>query len=403
MKIVERLIPYKRTLKRFIPAGMRERIKFMAVSRRFRRIVRKRAPRNDLPFGVNMVGAVGGASGLSEASRGVLAGLREAGVPVSVWDFEAQGERAPELYRINVIHANPNQLPELLFVLPEEQWTGCYNIGFWVWELGRIPEEWTKYLPLFDEIWTPTAFSAAAIKRSCEVPVHVIPHLVEPVCDPAWDRKRWGLPEDLFLVLIAFDCDSSVERKNPEGAVRAFCKAFSDPSEPIGLVVKARNMTAELEAGLKEMLGGREHVYVFTEDYPKAAVNSLVQASDVYLSLHRAEGFGLILAEAMYLGTPVVGTDWSGNREFMDSGTACLVEAELVELERDYPPFRKGSRWASPNEDQAAEYLRRLYEDRTYREGTAERARAAVREKLSLAATSAQIKARMEALYREMK
>lgn len=401
--MIERLIPYKEALKRFIPAGIREQVKFSVVRRRFRKIAGERAPREDLPFGVNMAAPIGGGTGLSEASRGVLAGLQNAGVPVNVWDFDREEENVSQLRRINLIHANPNQLPELLFSLPERQWESCYNIGFWVWELERIPREWTRYFALFDEIWTPSEFSAAAIRRDCPLPVYVIPHLVEPVCDPEWDRTRWGLPEDVFLVLVAFDCDSVVERKNPLGAVRAFLRAFPNPSEPVGLVIKARNMTEELSAQLKGLLAGRERVYIFPEDCSKAAMNSLVREADVYLSLHRAEGFGLIIAEAMYLGTPVVATNWSGNTEFMSKDTACLVDAELMELTRDYPPFRRGSRWARPDEGQAAEYLRRLYEDRAYREGMAERAGAAVRERLSLKAISGLIKTRMDDLRGEMK
>lgn len=398
--MIEKILPYKAVLKRLLPAPVRRAIKSWLGWRRMETLIRQRRPRGDLEWGVNMIGAVNGASGLSEGSRGTALGLREAGIPTRVWDFEAAkgAEAAKEPpYRVNLVHANPNQLPELVYRIPAELWTGCYNIGFWVWEQEQLPEEWVRYMPLFDEIWMPSGFSAAAIRRGGTLPVHVVPHIVAPEYDPAWDRKRWGLPEDLFLVLVAFDCDSCVERKNPAGAVRAFCRAFS-PEEPVGLVVKARNMTRELEVEFRSLLEGRENVYFFREDYPKTAVNSLIRAADVYLSLHRAEGFGLILAEAMYLGTPVVATDWSGNRDFMDAETACAVDARLVPLEQDIPPYKRGSRWAQPDEQQAAQYLRRLYEEPALRQRLTERAKARVSGELSAETVSQIIKERMEDL-----
>ena len=403
MTLIEKLLPYKKLVKHLVPLPVWERVKSWAVKKRICGIAQHKEIDAGLPWGVNLFGDVGGASGLSEASRGVAAGLQGAGAPVGVYDISADGavidKAAP--YQINLIHTNPNQLQGLLYRLPKEQWPGRWNIGFWVWEQEKLPEEWERFLPLFDEIWTPSQFSAAAIRRSGAERVYVMPHVVEPECDPNWDRKRWGLPEDLFLVLIAFDCDSVIERKNPEGAIRAFCEAFR-LGEPVGLIIKVRNLTEDAERKLRTLLAGRDHVYLLQEDYPKAAVNSLIRMSDVYLSLDRAEGFGLILAEAMYLGTPVVATDWSGNVDFMDESTACMVKAELISLEKDVLPFRRGSRWAQPDEHQAARYLRELYEKPELRRQIAQRARASVERKLSVQAVSEMIKKRMEQLHGEL-
>ena len=98
----------------------------------------------------------------------------------------------------------------------------------------------------------------------------------------------------------------------------------------------------------------------------KTEVNSLLKDVDVYVSLHRSEGFGLVMAEAMYLGTPVIATAWSGNTEFMNDHTACMVGYDMIELDKDYDVFKKGNVWADAHIDEAADYMVRLYEDKEY-------------------------------------
>ena len=205
------------------------------------------------------------------------------------------------------------------------------------------------------------------MQRDCSLPVTVVPPVVEPETDPACGRAFFGLPEGEFLVLVAFDYFSCMERKNPEGAIDAFCRAFPPEEQDVGLVVKARNLPPREQARLRSFLGGRKNVFFLTKDYGKTAVNSLVAACDVCLSLHRAEGFGLFPAEAMKLGVPVVATDWSANTEFMDASCACMVPAQLVALQKNHYPFRKGSRWAEPDTAAAAGFLRRLKDDAAYR------------------------------------
>lgn len=398
--MIEQLLPYKMFIKQYLPRSVREWIKQYLANRRIRAIVKARALNGRFPFGVNVFGAVSGASGLSEASRTVVHCLENANIPVAVWDVENRLEAArEEPYIVNLMHVNPNQLPELLYMIPEAQWQRRYNIGFWVWEQEVIPTEWKRFFPLFDEIWTPSEFSAAAIRRETRIPVSVIPHTVCPKCDANYNRKAFDLPENLFLVLLAFDCNSVVERKNPKGAIKALNKAFQEEKDGVGIVIKARNLTNEIRNNLEKQLSGWKNVFFITEDYPKNVVNSLIRLSDIYVSLHRAEGFGLILAEAMYLGTPVVATNWSGNTEFMNESVACMVHAKLVPLKKDHMPFKKGSRWAEPDVDEAARFIRKLYLDRSFRKGVAECARERIRQQLSYERVSEIIKKRMEEIF----
>lgn len=382
--MIEKLLPYKKTLKHFVPRRLRSGLRAQIERRMLIKAEAEHSAAEGRPWGVNLYGALSGASGLAEAARSTQLGLEQAGIPVCARDILTQnGREFLSPCAVNLIHTNPNHLPELLRQMPSEQWRAGHNIGFWLWEQEQLPEEWIRFFPLFDEIWTASEFCASAFRTSCALPVTVIPHIVEPVCDESCDRAALGLPEDVFLFLVMFDCHSVVERKNPWEAIQAFLRAFGEGQNNAGLVIKARNLDDESRSAIEKTLGGYPRVWLLEGDYSKRQVNSLIRAADVYVSLHRAEGFGLVPAEAMYLGTPVIATNWSASTEFMSEDTACLVDAELVQLERDIPPYRKGSRWAQPDVEQAARYMRRLYEDEEYRTGLAQRAEVYIRERLS--------------------
>lgn len=349
-------------------------------------------PHEQLEWGVSLLGDMHCGSGLGQASRANLQCLRYAGVPtqeVPMTDEQLSHFRSTN--KVMLIHTNPDQLDRICARLPVQQWQGKYVIGEWVWEQEQLPDWWVPYLDLFDEVWTPSDFAAKAIRNVTGKTVRVLPHTVEPQCDDDWNRASFGLPDNLFLCLVAFDYHSVLARKNPDGAIRAFCQAFGGCREQVGLVLKARNTPPEVLAELRHSLRDWPNVFFLTEEYTKTQVNSLIRAVDVYISLHRSEGFGLVLAEAMYLGTPVVATNWSGNTEFMNSDVACMVKASLVTLQKDELPFLKGSRWAEPDIDQAAYYLRKLYDDPCWCAEMTERAKEYIRKRLSVPDVSKQM------------
>ena len=147
-------------------------------------------------------------------------------------------------------------------------------------------------------------------------------------------------------------------------------------------------MTKDVREKLTGLLAGWPNITIIDGNYSKERTNSLIRLADVYLSLHRSEGFGLFLAEAMYLGTPVIATNWSGNTDFMSGKTACLVDAKIVKLKHDHLPFRKGSRWAEPNVEQAAEYLKQLYQEPMLRQEIAKKAEGDIKERLGIISIS---------------
>lgn len=159
-----------------------------------------------------------------------------------------------------------------------------------------------------------------------------------------------------------FDFNSSMSRKNPECAINAFCHAFSPDDQDVGLVIKVNNPTKECMNVLNALLAGYDNVYYITETLEKKAVNSLISCVDVYVSTHRAEGFGLVMAEAMLLKTACIATNWSSNTEFMNSETACMVPYHLIQIgegDRNYPA---GATWADPDMEETARYMKLLKE-----------------------------------------
>lgn len=381
--MIDKLIPYRKVLKYFVPKRLRHSLKTRLGQRVLMGAIAEHRAAESRPWGINIY-ALSGASGLAEAARSTQRGLKQAGVSYYVRDIlKLKGRELLSPYAVNLIHVGLDWMPELLYRIPKEQWRAGYNIGFWMWEQEQLPAEWVRFSHLFDEVWTASQFCASAIGASCSLPVSVFPHIVEPVCDKASGRAAFGLPDDIFLFLTVFDYHSVIERKNPMGAIRAFLRAFGDKQEKVGLVIKARNLDEKSRNVIQNIQQEHPYIWLLEGDYTKEQTNSLIRTADAYVSLHRAEGFGLPLAEAMYLGTPVIATNWSANTEFMDSRTACLVDAELIHLTKDILPYRKGSRWAQPNEEQAAIYMRRLYEDEKYRAGLSERAKVRIREQLS--------------------
>lgn len=360
--------------------------------------------------GVNLIGYIRGDFGLGESCRLVADGLSRSGIPFSVRNLSVHGD-APETndswqafeqnalpYRINLIHLNPDGLQTGVWKLGFGTFCGRYNIGFFLWEQPELPDVWMPALELMDEVWTPAEFISDAIRKYTRKPVYTMPYgLPIPPTDNRFNRSYFGLPEDLCLFLISYDGYSSSERKNPLGSVRAFCDAFS-PQESVGLVIKATHAREEDLQTIRALLKEYSHIYVLRDSYSKVEFNSLVACADVYLSLHRAEGFGLVMAEAMLLGTAVVATNWSANTEFMNEQVACMVPAKLVELDRDCYPYQKGSHWADPDEHAAAKMMRKLYENPTKRTVLAAYAKQFAKEKFSQQRAAERIRQRLREL-----
>jgi glycosyltransferase involved in cell wall biosynthesis len=322
----------------------------------------------DKPFGVNVAGYFGSEKGMGEAVRSDVRLLRAAGIPVAVDDFVDSGSVNPEMvselaggnpHTFNLVHVNADQLPTFAESRPTDYFAGRYTIGYWTWELSEFPPDWCRSFDYVDEVWVPSTFVLDAIARGATKPVLRIPHVLELNAPIAPSRRSdFGLPEDDFLFLFMFDFHSFVERKNPFGLIEAFKRAFA-PAEHVGLVLKCSHSDYDpelLEALTYAADGARVHFVDAVLNRPQ--VTSLMSLVDAYASLHRSEGFGLTMAEAMALGKPVVATGYSGNLDFMRPANSFLIDCALVEIDRDHGPYRKGCVWADPDLEQAAGLLR---------------------------------------------
>ena len=307
---------------------------------------------------VIIVAPLGRQNGVANGARLQYAALRQLGVDVELLDA-APALRNP-LFRIShspgtayVVHSGGPQAAALLAtVLPQA--TDAYRVAFWAWELPDPPLDWSGYQRHFAEIWTPSLFAKASLERMADRPIHVVPHRV-----PAKPRRTRN-PNGRFSVLAMADTRSSLSRKNPNGALRAFRAAF-DNSSAAELHLKLHGFRSELEEFERSNsdLLRASNVHLIRGYVDDAALSELYRKSDVFLSLHRAEGFGLPMLEAMANGIPVVATGWSGNIEFMTSANSELIPYTLVPV-KDQSEVYAGSMWAEPDIDAASRALLRL-------------------------------------------
>ena len=318
--------------------------------------------------GINILGKFSAASGVGQSARACAMATRASGISHAVseltWDDMAVGVHGTFLpHRVNLFHFNADQVAARSVSI-ESILEDRFNIGCWVWELDVFPEQWDNAFNPFNEIWTPSSFCRESISQRSPIPVTVMPYCIQVPARPTGPRKRLGLPEDRFLALCMFDAGSFFERKNPLAAIRAFRQAFA-PDNRATLVMKARlgdRAPQEMELLQREL--ETCDTILLKETLSREEVLDLIEACDTVLSLHRSEGFGLILAEAMAMGKPVIATGYSGNMEFMTKENSFPIDFSMVTLDHDVGPYAAGAHWAEPEIDHAAECLRQVLHDR---------------------------------------
>jgi len=392
-------------------------------------------PETTRPMGFNVVGHLSSESGLGVASRSTVARMVAAGYPVAIVDVPAGsgdvgrdssyaerrlGPHAPLPYAVTVFHLNPIELRVLLNRRPAWFAGGdTLNVCVPFWELERVPVPWEPVLAGMDAVLAPTSFIAAAVRAA--LPSMRIIELPQSITLPdgiTADRARFGIPEGALVCFSAFNTGSGTARKNPQGAIEAFKRALPDLGEAV-LVVKmmvtktpdnplAARRYVQALADVRRSIEETPHVIVIDETLAYRDVLSLYASSDVLIALHRSEGLGLHLMEAMALGRAVVATGWSGNMEFMTNENSIPIGYELVPVsstpgvEQSYSAGFVGSdlRWAEPHVDEAAAALRRLAADPGARIALGARARSDM-ERLNRSAAESPAFSELEALWRE--
>ena len=366
------------------------------------------------PLGVRVTGYLGHILGLGSAARGYASALAAAGVRLSTVTvpldhLQAPVELAPEYGRhsyqdvisegghgFELVCVNADELPQVIERLGEDHFQGP-RIGVWGWETNRIPDRWKASFALIDEIWVYSTFMAQNIGAVAPVPVVALP---PPVEVPARNRAslRLGVPNG-FLFMFLFDYLSTIQRKNPVGLIEAFKRAFAPGSGP-QLLIKTINAPLRplAEEEVLWAAEGRPDIHVIDRSLSGDEKDALMLACDCYVSLHRSEGFGLTMAEAMAIGKPVIGTGYSGNVDFMNDANSFLVRYAMTKVGPGCEIYPADGDWAEPDVEHAAAQMRRVYEQPEEAARVGARAREEIAKNLSPEATGDAMRRRLAEL-----
>jgi glycosyltransferase involved in cell wall biosynthesis len=363
---------------------------------------------------VRLTGYLGHSLGLGAAARGYAQALGAAGVPVSTvtvplhhlaLPVELDGQYGRHEFEdlvhhgahgFEIVAVNADELPDFVTRLGEDYFEGP-RIGVWGWETNSIPPRWQRAFALIDEIWVYSRFMAENIGAVAPVPVTALPPPVEAPADRL-EPLRLGVP-DGFLFLFVFDYLSTVQRKNPVGLIEAFRLAFA-PGEGPQLLIKTINAPLRplAEEEVLWAAHGRPDIHVIDRSLSQQELASVMAACDCYVSLHRAEGFGLTMAEAMAIGKPVIATGYSGNVDFMNSENSYLIDFAIGRVGAECEIYPPEGEWADPSVEHAAELMRRVRSDPEEARRRGARAAEDIARKLSAKATGEAMRRRLEEL-----
>ena len=328
-------------------------------------------PRCSGPEGLNVIGWATAPTGVGEACRGTLTALDEAELSWALWSLDGRADGAPGAcaqgdaqglpYDVLLFHVNADMMETVQSRIPRALQLGRHRIGYWFWELSHFPLGLSHAFRCVDEVWAPTRFCQEAYRVVSPVEVRWMPPCVTPTKAAPADRAALGVKPEEFLFFYAFDALSVPERKNPAGVIAAFARMVRLGGRPARLLLKVNHAETEPEA-LEEMRRRAEGlpVTLMTGTLSRDALNGLLAACDAYVSLHRSEGLGLPLIEAMYLGKPVIATGYGGVTDFLDEETGFVVRHRLEALEKPQGPYPAGAVWAEPDVEHAARLMRAL-------------------------------------------
>jgi glycosyltransferase involved in cell wall biosynthesis len=345
---------------------------------------------------VTVVGYLRTASGVGEVGRQTLRSLLAGGVAAEGCDvalnvFAARDDRScAELLvdmssaPVQIFNINADQLPQVVAHMVPRLRPGAVRINIPFWELSRYPDSWLPGLMEMDEIWAPSRFIAQALESRLGKKVMYMPVALELTPPAPMPRARFNLPEGRFLFFFAFDFLSFIERKNPHAAIAAFREAFPQRGQA-GLVLKCMNgaMAPEKLARFRGLLADDPDIFLIDDTLSRSDTLALIASTDAIISLHRSEGLGLLIGEAMLLGKPVIATDYSASQDLLSEATGYPVKFRLVPVRDGEYPFAEGQIWAEPDIAHAAALMRALCRDPNQAAPLVRRARDHMREQFS--------------------
>jgi glycosyltransferase involved in cell wall biosynthesis len=370
--------------------------------------LRSRQRRIAGPIGLNLYGHYLASSGLGEATRATLRSVRASGCAHQIIDLgptdrsveppREYGATRTRVMAINVVHDNASTAGETLRQLGARRLLSHYDIGYWYWELAHLPKPLTVNLAYLDEVWAPSQFVIDALRTQTSAPITLVPPSVDVSGRSGRGRTSFGLPERQLLFLTMASAFSATERKNPVAVLDAFTSAFPDARrDGVGLVIKINGARfAPQVVSTFEDVARTAPVFVITESLSRADLLALIDCCDVLVSLHRSEGFGLPIAEAMALGKPAIATAYSGNEDFTSSATAFPVSYELITLAETNGPYERGFIWADPDREDAAAQMRNVVNDPANASRVARAGQKLINERFSASAIGPTIRRRVD-------
>lgn len=288
--------------------------------------------------------------------------------------------------------------PETVFALHHLKMYRDRNwriIGYWAWELSSFPKYWDQTFPYLSEIWAISDFTAKSLSlHPKSPPIHTINHPVLDRQKTEANRSRFGFDQNEFIFISMADSLSSIQRKNPFSTITAFKQAFQN-DQRIKLVIKTRNLKtgSKAHSDLRVAIGDAPNIRLFTEELSDEDRWALLHSVDALVSLHRAEGYGLPMAEAMSIGLPVIATNWSGNVDFMNKNNSLLVDFKLISVDDPYKVYTdKSSYWAEPKIDDAAAKMLELVTDTHLRSELSKKSKASIYATHSMKETGAKLR-----------
>jgi glycosyltransferase involved in cell wall biosynthesis len=326
-------------------------------------------------FGINVIGYIDGEFGLGEAVRSLIKAIQNANIPVALINFDLKtnhrhndktftnfSTNAP--YLINLVLIGTGEVNNILTHFTNtELFKNKYNIYFLNWESEYFPSECVQNISFFDEVWTPAQYCKDVISKYVSVPVNVIPYPIDipfleaedEVASNFYDKSR-------FNFLFIFDYNSTLERKNPLNLIEAFQKAFGKEDVSVYLTIKTSMSTrfAKEKQLLLDKIGDSKNIKIVEKIFEKDTLNHIIKNCDGYISMHRSEGFGFTMAEAMYFSKPVIATGYSGNTEFMNADNSFLVDYEMCQVDSEIINYDKNTIWSNPGVDHAAVLLKKV-------------------------------------------
>jgi glycosyltransferase involved in cell wall biosynthesis len=365
---------------------------------------------------VTIVGYPFQPTGMAEHARSTFRAFQTVGITPRLldvadanrgYDPDLERDFAPHLVTtlgegVNLFGVNGDEAERVIEKVGEAAFARGYNIAYPAWELAHYPKAWAKVLDRFDEIWAPSAFVQAALQEAVSKPVHRMPLPVDLKLSSFLGRRHFGIPEDAFVAVFFFDFASFADRKNPEAVLGAFERlAARRPEANIHCVIKSRGghdmdeAQDALEARLAALGPRAQAIY---GDMSDNEIKNLVRVSDVFVSLHRSEGFGRGMAEAMAMGRPAIATGYSGNLDFMPEGTGLLVDYELIPVAPGAYPHGEGQRWADASPEHASRLLEQLLDNPAEARAMGARAKAFIGEHYSTTALGRRYLERLTAI-----